>query len=259
MPRDHDVDGRGRGGSDGSCGTGTRRARHSHGLDHDVWNPATDVNLVRRFNLRTLDRRPANKRALQARLGLPQRDDVPLVAMVTRLDAQKGLGITGHIVHLLMNNAAAKRSFVLAGSGASRVPRRCSGIWPAIIARRWRPCCATTGHWLRSSTPAATCSSCRRCSSRAGSVSSSRCATGRCRSRGPPWSRRHRPRRGHRLHVLRLRRLRLLEALRRALYIWHHDHGSWRPCSWPACDGLVVAESARSYQQLYEWGMASAR
>ena len=50
------------------------------------------------------------------------------------------------------------------------------------------------------------------------------------------------------------------EALRRALYIWHHDHGSWRAMQLAgmAMDSSWLT-SARSYQQLYEWGMASAR
>jgi starch synthase len=39
--------------------------------------------------------------------------------MVTRLDAQKGLEITGHVVHLLMNNAAGEAQFILLGTGAA--------------------------------------------------------------------------------------------------------------------------------------------
>jgi starch synthase len=38
--------------------------------------------------------------------------------MVTRLDAQKGMEITGHVIHLLMNGAAGEAQFVLLGSGA---------------------------------------------------------------------------------------------------------------------------------------------
>jgi len=84
---------------------GLLRHRHGdvhgilNGLDYDVWNPVADVNLARPFDLRTLDRRAANKGALQARLGLPQRSDVPLVAMVTRsmrkrASASRGMSCT---------------------------------------------------------------------------------------------------------------------------------------------------------------------
>ena len=39
--------------------------------------------------------------------------------MVTRLDGQKGLEIVGHVIHLLMNNAAGEAQFVVVGSGAT--------------------------------------------------------------------------------------------------------------------------------------------
>ena len=110
---------------DGGSGL-DRLLRHRHfdvhgilnGLDYEVWDPASDPNLAAPFDADTLGKRILNKRALQARAGLPERDDVPLVAMVTRLDAQKGLDITGHVLHLLMNNHAGEAQCVVLGSGA---------------------------------------------------------------------------------------------------------------------------------------------
>ncbi len=62
---------------------------------------------------------PARQQAaLQERAGLPTRDDVPLVAMVTRLDWQKGLDITGHVLHLLLNDHAGEAQCVVLGAGA---------------------------------------------------------------------------------------------------------------------------------------------
>lgn len=89
-----------------------------NGLDYDVWDPAADRLLAARYDADHLELRLENKRALQARAGLPQRDDVPLVAMVSRLDWQKGLDLTGHVVHLLMNDEAGPAQFVVLGSGA---------------------------------------------------------------------------------------------------------------------------------------------
>jgi starch synthase len=91
-----------------------------NGMDYDVWNPETDKNLAYPFAAGHLNDRIQNKRALQQKLGLPQRDDLPLVGMVTRLDGQKGLEIVGHVIHLLMNNAAGEAQFVIVGSGAGR-------------------------------------------------------------------------------------------------------------------------------------------
>jgi starch synthase len=111
---------------EGGCGLdGLLRYRHFdvhgilNGLDYEVWNPATDRHLAATFDACTLERRRLNKQALQARAGLPQRDDVPLVGMVTRLDWQKGLDITGHVLHLLMNSHAGEAQCVVLGSGAA--------------------------------------------------------------------------------------------------------------------------------------------
>jgi starch synthase len=89
-----------------------------NGLDYDEWNPQIDRHLEQPFDVDHLYRRVANKQALQARAGLPQRDDVPLVAMVTRLDWQKGLDITGEVIHRLLNDQAGEAQFVVLGTGA---------------------------------------------------------------------------------------------------------------------------------------------
>ena len=89
-----------------------------NGLDDDAWNPAANKNLAQHFDADHLEDRLENKRALQARLGLPQKDDVPLAAMVSRLDWQKGLDIVGHVIHLLLNGYAGDAQFVVLGTGA---------------------------------------------------------------------------------------------------------------------------------------------
>jgi len=90
-----------------------------NGLDTAVWNPATDARLAATFDVAKPERRIENKLALQARLGLPQDEHVPVVAMVTRLDAQKGMEITAHVVHLLLSGLAGEAQFVLLGTGAT--------------------------------------------------------------------------------------------------------------------------------------------
>ncbi len=89
-----------------------------NGLDYDEWNPATDPHLAAHYNVNHLDGRSANRRALQAHLGLPQIPGVPIIAMVSRLDWQKGLDITGHAIHLLLNGHAGEAQFVVLGTGA---------------------------------------------------------------------------------------------------------------------------------------------
>ena len=88
-----------------------------NGLDYDTWDPATDKRLPHHFDIETIDKRIENRRALQAYAGLPQRDNIPLVAMVSRLDWQKGLDLMGHVIHLLMNGYSGDAQFIVLGTG----------------------------------------------------------------------------------------------------------------------------------------------
>ncbi len=73
-----------------------------NGLDYDHWNPATDSFISDNYDSRRLDAKAANKAALQQRLGLPRRPEVPLFGLVSRLAGQKGLDILAEVLpHLL--------------------------------------------------------------------------------------------------------------------------------------------------------------
>jgi len=89
-----------------------------NGLDYDVWNPKQDIRLPGHFDFDDLDGRAINKRELQAKANLPQRDDIPLIAMISRLDWQKGLDIAGHVLHLLLNGEAGEAQVVVLGTGS---------------------------------------------------------------------------------------------------------------------------------------------
>ena len=64
-----------------------------NGIDGKVWNPRTDEYLAARYDARTLQKRIANKAALQARCGLDADSAAPLFAVVSRLTAQKGMDL----------------------------------------------------------------------------------------------------------------------------------------------------------------------
>lgn len=89
-----------------------------NGLDYDTWNPATDPRLPYHFSVDALENRRRNRRVLQEYANLPQRENIPLVAFVSRLDWQKGLDITGQVIHLLMNGYSGDAQFVVLGTGA---------------------------------------------------------------------------------------------------------------------------------------------
>ena len=64
-----------------------------NGLDGSRWNPATDTVLAYNYDLETLPDRQKNKTALQKEFGLKQNLRTPLLAMVNRMDYQKGVDL----------------------------------------------------------------------------------------------------------------------------------------------------------------------
>jgi len=64
-----------------------------NGLDTTEWNPETDINITQPFTIETLSHRWKNKAALQKRFSLPQKDDIPLLTLISRMDPQKGIDI----------------------------------------------------------------------------------------------------------------------------------------------------------------------
>jgi starch synthase len=72
-----------------------------NGVDTDYWNPATDPHLAQRYDAERLAGKRANKRALQATLGLAP-DDNLLLGMVTRLVEQKGVDLVADLAETLV-------------------------------------------------------------------------------------------------------------------------------------------------------------
>ncbi len=89
-----------------------------NGLDYEVWNPETDTRLPHHFSADDLESRQKVRHALQDSVGLPRRDGVPIVALISRLDWQKGLDITGHVINQLLSGFAGEAQFIVLGTGA---------------------------------------------------------------------------------------------------------------------------------------------
>ena len=86
-----------------------------NGIDTAQWNPAADPELPARFSARTLDKRKANKRALEAEFNL-ESGDGPLFIVVSRLTSQKGMDV---LLEALDHLVGIGGRLALLGSGDS--------------------------------------------------------------------------------------------------------------------------------------------
>ncbi len=85
-----------------------------NGIDVDVYNPETDSLIYKNFTADTLNIKAFNKQSLQKDMGLPEKENVPLIGMVTRLVKHKGLDLVKRVFEELLR---ADLQFVILGSG----------------------------------------------------------------------------------------------------------------------------------------------
>lgn len=85
-----------------------------NGVDYSYWNPEVDRFIPHRFSPAELDAKFGNKQALRERFWM--RDAYkPIVAVVSRLDAQKGVGLIRHAIFMSVAHGC---QFVLLGTAA---------------------------------------------------------------------------------------------------------------------------------------------
>ncbi|MDT8317831.1 MAG: glycogen synthase GlgA [bacterium] len=61
-----------------------------NGIDYKEWDPASDIHIKKNYSVSNLAGKTACKKELKKIFKLPYIGDVPLIGMVSRLDAQKG-------------------------------------------------------------------------------------------------------------------------------------------------------------------------
>ena len=89
-----------------------------NGIDTVVFNPTKDPVLPARYDRGHLKGKSQCKAALQEQMGLEQRPDVPIFAMVTRMTSQKGFDLVACVLDDLMSREDMQ--FMLLGSGEER-------------------------------------------------------------------------------------------------------------------------------------------
>ncbi|MGX7106672.1 glycogen synthase GlgA [Hutsoniella sourekii] len=99
--------------------------RHNHwkvrgiinGIDYDINNPADDKLIPHHFTIDDLKGKKLNKLALQKRLGLPEKEDVAMIGVVSRLTDQKGFQLVEERLNELLH---AEVQVVILGTGEAQ-------------------------------------------------------------------------------------------------------------------------------------------
>jgi starch synthase len=86
-----------------------------NGVDYAVWNPTTDPFIDDHYDAGDLAPKRRLKGALARRLGLATGDGAPLIGVVTRLAAQKGIDLLAAVLPTLL--AESRASIAVLGSG----------------------------------------------------------------------------------------------------------------------------------------------
>ena len=87
-----------------------------NGIDPDYYNPETDQALFAHYSAENPENKKICKEELQRMLGLPVRENVPVVAMITRLVAHKGLDLVKTVIEEFLSQDV---QFILLGTGDS--------------------------------------------------------------------------------------------------------------------------------------------
>jgi len=88
-----------------------------NGVDYKIWNPESDPLIAAVYSADDLAGKAVCKADLQRTTGLPVREDVPIIGMVSRLSSQKGIDILEGAFSSLMEKDI---QLVLLGTGEAR-------------------------------------------------------------------------------------------------------------------------------------------
>lgn len=85
-----------------------------NGIDTSLYNPETDKALFKNFNIDSIKNKYNNKTNLQGITGLPQNEDIPIIAVISRLVRHKGMDL---IIQGIEEVLKEKVQFIILGKG----------------------------------------------------------------------------------------------------------------------------------------------
>ncbi len=92
-----------------------------NGIDYDYYNPANSEELAAPYSWDHPEGKSENRAALRRAVGLPEREEVPLLAVVSRLASHKGLDLIAECIGDIVTGQDAQ--LVVLGRGEERYER----------------------------------------------------------------------------------------------------------------------------------------
>ena len=89
-----------------------------NGIDYEYYNPSKDKSIAATFSWRGMKGKAEDKAALQRETGLPERADVPMLSVISRLASHKGLDLIAECIYDIV--AANDIQLVVLGKGEAR-------------------------------------------------------------------------------------------------------------------------------------------
>jgi len=87
----------------------------TNGVDYEIWNPETDPNIAANYSAEDLSGKRACKIDLLRRFDLPEEPERPVIAIISRLVAQKGYDLIREAARAILDTGAF---FIALGAGA---------------------------------------------------------------------------------------------------------------------------------------------
>ncbi|MBQ8415812.1 MAG: glycogen synthase [Clostridia bacterium] len=89
-----------------------------NGIDYEYYNPEQDEAIFAPFTPTRMAGKGKNKTAMQREAGLPEREDVPLLSIISRLASHKGLDIVSECIYSLV--AQNDVQLIILGKGEAK-------------------------------------------------------------------------------------------------------------------------------------------
>ncbi|MBX2820430.1 MAG: glycogen synthase GlgA [Rhodothermaceae bacterium] len=90
-----------------------------NGIDTTDWNPSLDPHIASTFDASSLEKKLINKKAVVEEMGLPYREETPVIGIISRFANQKGFDLLKPVLENILYHHDVQ--FVVLGSGEQHI------------------------------------------------------------------------------------------------------------------------------------------